>query len=131
MAHSDEDSYCLENIYVKFSISILVIQVNNYTHLVIHTTFLWKARIVWFFVRKNIALTLSTKVVNTVPAGMYTGIETSTFRTGLNTSTIPVNFEQYWSVLGVLAGTGIFFYFFILLFFLKFCNFWIFVRAEW
>ena len=43
------------------------------------------------------------KVVNTVPAGMYhtgmyTGIETSTFRTGLNTSRtghVLVNFGQY------------------------------------
>ena len=63
MAHSDEDSYCLANIYVKFSIGILVIQVNNHTHMVIdsHTTFLCKARIVWFFVRKNIVLTLSTR----------------------------------------------------------------------
>ena len=42
MAHSDENSYCLANIYVKFSIGILVIQVNNHTHMVIdsHTTFL-------------------------------------------------------------------------------------------
>ena len=71
----------------------------------------------WFFVRKNIALTLSTKVVNTVPVGMYrtgmyTGIKISTFRTDLNTPTIPSNFEQYWSVLGVLAGTGKFFLFY-------------------
>ena len=78
----------------------------------------------WFFVRKNIALTLSIKVVNTVPAGMYhtgmyTGIETSTFRTGLNTSTIPINFEQYWSVLGVLAGTGKFFLFYYFIIFFK------------
>ena len=43
------------------------------------------------------------KVVNTVPAGMYrtgmyTGIETSTFRTGLNTGRtghVPANFGQY------------------------------------
>ena len=46
---------------------------------------------------------VADKVVNTVPAGMYrtgmyTGIETSTFRTGLNTGRIghvPANFGQY------------------------------------
>ena len=47
--------------------------------------------------------------------GMYTGIETSTFRTGLNTghtSHVPANFEQYRLVPGVLAGTDFFFFFF-------------------
>ena len=46
-------------------------------------------------------------IVNTVLAGMYTGIEISTFHTGLNIShvwTIPANFGQYWLVPSVLAG---------------------------
>ena len=51
-------------------------------------------------------------IVNTVPAGMYctgmyTGIETSTFHTGLNTGhvwTIPGNFGQYRLVPSVLAS---------------------------
>ena len=43
------------------------------------------------------------KVVNIVPvpailADMYTGIKTSTFRTGLNTGHVPANFGQYWMV---------------------------------
>ena len=51
---------------------------------------------------------------------MYTGIETSTFRTGLNTShvlAIPANFGKYRPVLGVSAGTEkIFFFFFFVIF---------------
>ena len=70
-----------------------------------------------------------SKVVNTVPVttvptsmyrtNMYTDIETSTFRTGLNTNrtghvpTIPAGIEK-----------SFFFFFF------KFCNFQIFVRTK-
>ena len=47
---------------------------------------------------------------------MYFSIETSMFRTGLNTnhvSAISANFEQYWPVPGVLAGTEKNFFFFL------------------
>ena len=53
---------------------------------------------------------------------MYTGIETSTFRTGLNTGhtghvlTILANFGQYQPILGVLANTGKSFILFFILF---------------
>ena len=49
--------------------------------------------------------------------GMYTGIETSTFRTGLNTGctghvpAIPANFGQYRPVPSVPAGTEKCFFF--------------------
>ena len=58
--------------------------------------------------------------------GMYTGIETSTFRTGLNTGhighvpAIPDNFGQYRPVPDVPANTKKCFYF---LFFLSFVIF--------
>ena len=54
--------------------------------------------------------------------GMYTGFETSTFRTGLNTGrtshvpVIPANFEQYQPVPGVSADTEKIFFFFFLSF---------------
>ena len=50
---------------------------------------------------------------------MYTGIEKSTFRTGLNTGrtshvpAIPANFGQYRPVPGVPAGTEKFFFLFL------------------
>ena len=56
---------------------------------------------------------LIIKIVNTIPAGMYTGIETSTFCTGLNTGRIG-QFRE------ILTGTE---KSFIYLFFLSFVIF--------
>ena len=66
------------------------------------------------------------KVVNTVPAGMYrigmyTGIETSLFRTGLNTGRtghVPANFGQYRPI-----QKKFFFFFFLSFVIFEFLNF--------
>ena len=65
------------------------------------------------------------KGYHTVSTGMCIGIETLSFRIGLNTSRTS-QFRAFQPILANIEKKKVFFFFF-----LKFCNFRIFVRAEW